>query len=127
MDTKCKDVYCRDCGAEIIDLKAPCPKCGSVHKKVAAHIKTSIGINFHLDRIRCKNKDFPKKEAWDLIDRDEIRGDDGSTIVHKYRDINRVDDKYVEVITDKKTGKIIHSCKEPLSKHIGHGRAKFKK
>ena len=36
-------------------------------------------------------------------------------------------DRYVEEVIDPKTGQMIHYCDEPLSKHTGHGSAKFKK
>ncbi len=37
------------------------------------------------------------------------------------------EDKYIEKVTDPDTGEILHECVEPLSKHQGHGYAKFKK
>ncbi len=46
---------------------------------------------------------------------------------HRRMEIDRKNDKYREVVIDKETGEIIHSCEEPLSQHKGHGSAKFKK
>jgi len=43
------------------------------------------------------------------------------------RVIDRENDHYKEVVTDPTTGDVIHQCDEPLSKHQGHGSAKFKK
>jgi len=47
--------------------------------------------------------------------------------MHLDRVINRENDLYKEVVTDPKTGEIIHQCEEPLSKHQGHGSAKRNK
>ncbi len=41
--------------------------------------------------------------------------------------IDRRNDSYREIVKDKPTGKILHEREEPLSKHIGHGSAKYKK
>jgi hypothetical protein len=43
---------------------------------------------------------------------------------HLDRVIDREHDIYKEVVTDSKTGEIIHQCEEPLSKHQGHGNLK---
>jgi hypothetical protein len=44
--------------------------------------------------------------------------------VSKERVIDRDGNHYREVITNPKTGEIIHHCEEPLSDHRGHGSAK---
>jgi hypothetical protein len=40
------------------------------------------------------------------------------------RIIDRARDWYREVISDRRTGHVIHHVEEPLSKHIGHGTAR---
>lgn len=47
-------------------------------------------------------------------------------LVMKERLIDKQSDSYLERITDKETGEVIHECVEPLSKHRGHGDAKKK-
>jgi hypothetical protein len=47
--------------------------------------------------------------------------------VQTIRIIDHDNDLYKEIITDPKTGEIIHECEEPLSKHIGYGEGKHKK
>ena len=42
------------------------------------------------------------------------------------RTIDRLNDRYTELITDPVTGKVIRSCDEPSSQHQGHGTAKRK-
>ena len=49
----------------------------------------------------------------------------------KYTDrsmvIDRENDLYQEIIKDPNTGETIYQCIEPLSKHVDHGNAKYKK
>lgn len=40
------------------------------------------------------------------------------------RVIDRARDWYRELISDRRTGKVIRHFEEPLSKHIGHGTAR---
>lgn len=49
-------------------------------------------------------------------------------LMHKIRIFDRRTDPatYFEQVTDPETGKVIHHCSELLSKHIGHGSAKFR-
>jgi hypothetical protein len=47
-------------------------------------------------------------------------------IVHKYRLIDRDNDKYAEKVSDYQSGEIIHQCEEHLTEHFGHGSAKYK-
>jgi hypothetical protein len=58
-------------------------------------------------------------------------GEEYSENIKKYSDcyrlIDRENDKYREIIREHDTGKLIHSCEEPLSMHINHGTAKSKK
>lgn len=61
---------------------------------------------------------------------EQVSGDDfqrkSEKWVHIDRIIDREQDIYKELVTDPKTGEIIHKCEEPLSKHQGHGSAKGK-
>lgn len=43
--------------------------------------------------------------------------------VHRRRRIDRRSNEYEEVVTDPDTGEVLHSCKERLSEHRGHGSA----
>ena len=44
----------------------------------------------------------------------------------RFQRVDRDNDTYDKVVTDKETGAIIHECHEPLSKHRGRGSAKPK-
>ncbi len=43
-----------------------------------------------------------------------------------YRLIDRVKDWYHERVTDPAIGKVVHECREALTKHRGHGSARAK-
>ena len=46
--------------------------------------------------------------------------------VHLERLIDRPGDRYEEKVVDPETNEVIREISEPLSKHKGHGSAKFK-
>jgi len=77
-------------------------------------------------------KEFVKiliKEEGKVIS--ELRsGDDLWVKIGMWMNMNRVidwkNDRYRKIITDPKTGEVIHHCDEPLSIHHGHGSAKNK-
>lgn len=60
--------------------------------------------------------------------REILLGDDYSCQFKKYvrkeMIIDKENDSYVEVVTDKESGIIIHECREALSEHKGHGSDK---
>ena len=53
------------------------------------------------------------------------RSRDGALAYHK-RIMDRDADRYIETVTMRETGEVIHHCDEPLSEHQGHGAAKQK-
>lgn len=118
------DIFCRNCEYEYTDetLKE-CPECGDVHKIVLASGRATIGVEFEVAKMHAKAKGI-KKKAWEYISKKTVRGDDGVTRVHHFRDINRIENTYEEKVTDIETGETIHYCKEKLTDHFGHGSAK---
>lgn len=60
--------------------------------------------------------------------REKLLGDDYSCQLRKYvrkeKIIGKENDSYIEVVTDKKSGEILHEWREPLSKHKGYGSNK---
>ncbi len=84
-----------------------------------------VKIREHL-RLVIKNRGYSSKKN----PRVELRlGTEWSEGKQKWINIERLIDKnqdqYREVVSDPETGEIIHQCEEPLSKHYGHGSAKF--
>lgn len=57
-------------------------------------------------------------------------GDDLQIKTGKWMILERIIDRarnwYKELVTDPKTGNVMHHCEEPLSQHQGHGTAKTK-
>ena len=62
---------------------------------------------------------------------ESVSGDDLFRLTGQWNKLKRVIDRardyYLEVITDRRTGKIIRYCEEPLSQHKGRGSAKKEK
>lgn len=117
-----KNITCSDCGCPLELEGQKCPKCGGEFYTVSLNLIDNIAID---ERIEGKTKvPGQKKPA-----REFIYGVDYSKTEKQYmekeRIIDRENDNYHEKITDPNTGKVIHECNEPLTKHFGHGSAKF--
>ena len=120
---KCKNVLDEEMGLPVDD-RTPCPKCGSITRKFLKFLHGEITMKSQL-----KMKGRHAGGGKPFIER--VTGDDLHRKSNKWmkleRTIDRENDKYHEVVTDPSTGEITHECKEPLSKHQGHGAAKSKK
>ncbi len=126
-------VRCQECGTIIVEPlnlveaeRKPCPSCGSKSRKLEIEIREKIKLDIH-DKVKTKGRHKPTEKPFI----EEQIGDDfykkEGKWVHKSVLIDRDNDKYKELIVDKKTNKVIHKCEEPLSRHTGHGTAKYKK
>lgn len=123
-------IKCADCGASIdaahdnSEIRALCTKCGSNKRIYNDSIELDIVRRIGLEaKVKRPDERKPYVEDSSAPDYSKSR----SKFVHKQRIIDRDNDFYSEEITDYETGEIIHYCKEPLSKHQGHGSAKTKK
>jgi hypothetical protein len=86
------------------------------------------GIKIH-DGLRFKVKD-PSKSGRSKIKSEgfhKYTDSQKAALVKRIQVIDRENDQYKELVVDAETGDVIHSCEEPLSKHIGHGSAKVNK
>ncbi len=122
-------VQCSNCSYTLSELPnfievAECPKCSSLDR----HITAVESFRFH-EQIRLSAKD-PKRTGKKKVRKQVISGDDFHVSSGKWNEKVRIidvdNDHYFEKITDPETGKVIHFCEEPLSKHLGHGSAKQK-
>lgn len=122
-DIVSREIVCTECGANRDSEEGNCVECGS--KDITIKIKVSDSINIRISesvkgKVREKGSRRPIKEF--------KHGDDFNRNLNKYVDrsmiIDRKDDLYFELIKDKQSGKTLHKCVEPLSKHQGHGNAK---
>lgn len=129
MVKKMEEIYCKDCGQKLSKDDKICPYCGSKKRHVVLALEEKIELH---DQIKGKGKEKDVKKP---VKEFKV-GDD----LHKnsrewhYREmyidrmyIDRKKSNYKEIVKNKTTGKIIYKCEEPLSKHRGHGSAKYKK
>lgn len=106
------------------EKRAPCPSCGSTSRAFDVEITSGLKLHGSLG-MKAKHpgpqkpfiEQFSGVELWRKFKK----------LVKKERIIDRDNNLYVERVEDIETGEIIHYCKEPLSKHFGHGSAKHKK
>ena len=124
---------CGVCGAILnepdntpIDERKPCPTCSS---KSRSYGETNLVVEMEghtkIKGTVC-NKDKSKKPLMEFKSGDDLTHKTGKWSDRKMT-LDYEKDEYEELITDKETGEVIHHCKEPLSKHKGHGSAKKKK
>ena len=124
-----QSVQCGKCGAPIDERedpaegRKPCPTCGSTIRQFNVHITEALHLH---DSVSDKVKHAGAKKAHiEGFAGDDLHRKSGKWM-KKERLIDREKDQYKEVVTDPETGKVIHHCEEPLSKHMGHGSAKKK-
>lgn len=120
---KCQNELDEDTGLPVNE-RIPCPKCGSISRKFHKSLHGKLTLK---SKLKMKGRHAGGGNPFI----EKITGDDLHRKSNKWmklrRTIDRENDKYHEIVTDPSTGKIIHECKEPLSKHQGHGSAKPKK
>ena len=106
------------------DQRIPCPSCGSTARIFQVSIHDSIVMKSKLG-MKAKHPAGGKPFI------EQVTGDDLHRKTNKWMNLSRVYDRekdlYKEIITDPITGEVVHECIEPLSKHTGHGDAKYKK
>ena len=104
--------------------RIPCPSCGSTARIFQVSIHASVIMKSKLG-MKAKHSSGGKPFI------EEVTGDDLYRETNKWMNLSRVYDRekdlYKEIITDPITGEVVHECIEPLSKHTGHGTAKYKK
>ena len=113
-----------DVSSEVAGTRSPCPSCGSTKRTVGLDIAlTAAPAHIRLSA-KAKAKDA-KKAKWELR-----QGPTPSVRLKKLVDhtrlIDRENDQYSELVVDRESGEVIHSKREPLSNHKGHGSAKRK-
>ncbi|HEX3095731.1 MAG TPA: zinc ribbon domain-containing protein [Patescibacteria group bacterium] len=124
------NLFCADCGTELEDDSAkqyddrrPCPKCFS--KKRSFHVTVNEEVTIR-EMLHTKAKRQGEKKPF----MEQKSGDDLFRKTGKWMKLLRIfdrdNDSYKELITDPKTGEIIHQKDEPLSQHRGYGSAKKK-
>jgi len=114
---------CKDCGAQFDSNKdgSVCPQCGSSSKVVNASVNIQVSLYMRWKMFGIKME----KRIFELIFGHE-KFIKTNRMVKKGRLIDRENNWYEEIVTDPKTGEVIHETKEKLTDHSGHGSAKPK-
>lgn len=105
-------------------VRLPCPQCGGTVRVIDASIELSSVLDFFLGfKQQRPGYKRPIAEGWtgrDFFHKEE-------KWVQKESLIDRVENRYLERVTDPATGNVIHECDERLDQHTGHGSAKTKR
>ncbi len=102
------------------EVHLPCPRCGSRKRTLNATLEVDARVE---SGIRGKARHAGESRPFaEFRAEPSTRRATGERVFHE-RMINRAEDHYMERVTVRETGKVIHFCEEPLSKHTGHGSA----
>jgi hypothetical protein len=120
--TEVKDeCYCNNCKGPRSKDDAKCKICGSDKKLICVTISESFSVHELVKG--TVTEEGSRKPAMKFLTGDSFSGKEGVWRNRGYT-VDRKNDVYKEIVTDKVTGVIIHKCEEPLSQHRGHGSAK---
>jgi predicted nucleic acid-binding Zn-ribbon protein len=121
-------VTCSNCGEHLPkssslrpELREPCPNCGSTQWAFAKNLSGTVEFKSKR-RMKARRQGF-KKPFIEQVTGDDLHRNTGRWM-KLTRVIDRLRDWYHEKVTDPETGRTVHECEEPLSKHQGHGGAK---
>lgn len=123
-----RQILCGDCDAliGILEGDAPpnglrCSACGSERLTVLITVGDECKTREQVDlAVRSGGGGKPVRKVRSGDSYSHAR----QKWVELHRDVNRLEDRYSEVVSDPQTGEVIHKCDEPLSEHQGHGSAK---
>lgn len=124
----CKRVKCQECGEvlddasdTLVDERVACKQRGSKARRVEIVIDATLQLHSQVGikaRHGIAGRPFLESKV----------GDDQYRKTGEWHSLERVidreNDRYKEIISNPKTGEVIHHCEEPLSQHQGHGSAK---
>lgn len=106
-----------------IESRKPCPTCGSLSRHVQVSIHDTVSVK---GKLQLKGRHaVGGKPFIEQVHGEDLERKSGKWMILR-RIIDRANDWYHELITDRETGATVHECKEPLSQHRGHGAAKRK-
>ena len=124
------EVACAECGKSLeeagtlqVQHRQPCPDCGSVARAYAASVRESVSADIKM-KTRHRSPGTNRFKLEHTLG-DDLHRKSGTWNVLDRR-IDRLADRYDEIIVDPVTNKIVHECHESLSEHSGHGSARIK-
>ena len=109
---------CQNCGEEIpLDYHGSCPHCGREGSNYKVVCITEVCTAIESTKVRAK-KNGEKKWYKEMINRYRPSGDPKLPKgVIEERIIDRLDDKYDQVVRNRETGEITHEEHMALTKH----------
>ena len=120
---------CNECGGGFhtaeITTTPNCPDCHSSNV-VRLVVVSDEGVCHEFLDLKCKENSYPSNKKLRRHVQSGIRKGADGQLVNKQRLIDVDSDQYEERVIDLKTGRLLQSCKKPLSSHRGHGSAKEK-
>lgn len=115
-------MICPKCGFEYDNLNKPdCPQCGQ--KNISLNLSSSINLQVDLCYKGKSNEKINKRPSFEFKGGNEVNHRLKVKVDRNYH-IDRANDRYHEIVKDKKTGEIIYRVDEKLSDHMNHGDAK---
>lgn len=119
--------FCSNCGQHLKPAdspRPPCPDCGASGRTEMLSWSDELTL---MESAALKVKD-PNLTGKKKVRQEQFWGAQLSQGTGKWfekvRVIDRENDLYLETVTDRSTGEVLHHCSEPLSSHHGHGSAK---
>lgn len=134
MTTEVKQIIkCEGCGERLpqefvpVKEKEDCPNCGSRSRIIELVLIDTFNVNDSV-KGKKKNPNFNSKRnpRYKFFEGDDF-SHSNQKWMKKTRVIDKDNNKYFEVVIDPDTNEQAHFCEQPLSKHVGHGSAKFNK
>jgi hypothetical protein len=124
-------VHCNNCGAalaeevSVADPRQPCPVCGSTARRFDVAVVEKCEVEAFLG-MEGRRAGLSRQKGWFIrsFTRLAPQVSRGGALAYLTRIFDRDADRYVETVTMRETGEVVHSCDEPLSAHQGHGSAR---
>jgi hypothetical protein len=120
---------CVGCGQalteEYRDPDVPCSGCGSTVRAFSVAIdETATARDWSREKGYGLDASGKQRLLFDTRRFPDVVRSRGDAPAQREMTIDKVRDRYTEVVTLLDTGEVIHRCDEPLSSHTGHGTAR---
>ena len=105
-------------------INPQCPNCMATNHSVS--LVDTIKVDASISYKGRSNEKVNKKPLFEFKGGNEINRKLNLKVDRSYQ-IDRVRNRYTEIVKDSITGEVIHFVDEPLSEHKNHGDAKKEK
>ena len=112
---------CRKCGAELLQSDKQCPQCGSTKKAYERRAFVQLGVKVVETRAIQKRKGYKEFmlkmiSRWKRSKDPSLKGCVGEEVTEEMV-LDKEKNWKDHIVRDAKTGEILHSEHEPLTKH----------